>query len=136
MDGKIEKQVCINFCVKLGKSATEILEMLRVAFGKYSLTRTAVSEWQSRFKAGRMSVEDNERSGRPSTSKTTENVERIRELIYEDRRRQIHELADTVGISYGVYQEILTENLNMRYIAPPSRQRTSPHIPENYRVCD
>jgi hypothetical protein len=29
----------------------------------------------------------------------------------------IHELADTTGISYGVCQEILTDNLNMRHIA-------------------
>jgi hypothetical protein len=48
-----------------------------------------------------------------------ENVEKIRELIQEDCRRTIHELADTVGISYGVCQEILlvTENLNRRHIA-------------------
>jgi hypothetical protein len=64
-----------------------------------------------------VSVEDDECSGRPSTSKTTENAEKIWELIYEDRRRTIHELADTVGISYGVCQETLTENLNMRRIA-------------------
>jgi hypothetical protein len=60
-----------------------------------------------------MSDEDDERSGRPSNSKTTENVEKIRELIHEDRCRTIHELADTTGISYGECQEILTENLNM-----------------------
>jgi hypothetical protein len=46
----------------------------------------------------------------------TENVEKIRELIHEDRRQTIHELTDTVGISYGVCQ-ILTENLNMCHIA-------------------
>jgi hypothetical protein len=40
-----------------------------------------------------------------------------REIIHEDRRRIIHELADTVGISYGVCQEILRENLNMSRIA-------------------
>jgi predicted ThiF/HesA family dinucleotide-utilizing enzyme len=51
------------------------------------------------------------------TSKTTENVETIREFIHEDRRRTIHELADTAGISYGVCQEIVTENFNMRGIA-------------------
>jgi hypothetical protein len=28
MDGKIEQSVCIKLCVKLGKSATETLEML------------------------------------------------------------------------------------------------------------
>jgi hypothetical protein len=42
MDGKIEQGVCIKFCVKLGKSATESLEMLREAFGEHSLSRTAV----------------------------------------------------------------------------------------------
>jgi hypothetical protein len=31
--------------------------------------------------------------------------------------KTIHELADTAGISYGVYQEILTEIWNMRPIA-------------------
>jgi hypothetical protein len=43
---------------------------------------------------------------------------KFRELNNEDRRRTIHELADTAGISYGVSQEILTKNLNMRRIAP------------------
>jgi hypothetical protein len=36
MDGKIEQHVCIKFCMKLGKSATETLEMLCEAFGEYS----------------------------------------------------------------------------------------------------
>jgi hypothetical protein len=65
-----------------------------------------------------VSVEDDECSGRrPSTSKMTENAENFRELIHEDRRRTIHELAYTVLISYGVCQEIITENLNMHCIA-------------------
>jgi hypothetical protein len=64
-----------------------------------------------------VSAEDDECSGLPSTGKMTENVEKIRELIHEDRRQAIHELADTIGTSYGVCQEILTENLNMRRIA-------------------
>jgi hypothetical protein len=44
-----EQHVCIKFCVKLVKSATETLEMLHEAFGEYSLTRTVVFEWQSHF---------------------------------------------------------------------------------------
>jgi hypothetical protein len=117
MDGKIEQHVCIKFCVKLGKSGTKNLEMLREPFGEPSLSWTAVFEWHSRFKAGQVSVEDDKCSGRPSTSKTTENVEKIRELIHEDHCSVIHELTDTAGISYGVCQEILTENLNMHHIA-------------------
>jgi hypothetical protein len=36
MDGKIERSVCIKFCVKLSKSATETLEVLREGFGEHS----------------------------------------------------------------------------------------------------
>jgi hypothetical protein len=42
MDGKIEQYFCTKFCMKLGKSATETLEMLREAFGEHSLSQTAV----------------------------------------------------------------------------------------------
>jgi hypothetical protein len=66
---------------------------------------------------GRSSGSYDERSERPNTCKMTENVEKIQELVHEDGRRTIHELADTIGISYGVCLEILTENLNMGHIA-------------------
>jgi hypothetical protein len=77
MNGKIKQCVYIKFCVKLGKFITKTLEMLREAFGKQSLSRTAVFEWHSCFKASRVSVEDDKPSRQPSTSKTTENVEKI-----------------------------------------------------------
>jgi hypothetical protein len=110
--------------------------MLREDFGEHSLSRTVVFEWHSGFKTGWVSGEDDERSGWPSTRKTTENVEKIQELVHKYQHWTIHELADTVGISYGFCQ-ILTENLNMRCIAPSSQQQhPRPHIPENHRVCD
>jgi hypothetical protein len=112
----VEKLSNIMLCVKLGKSATETLEMLREAFGEHSLSQTEVFECYSRFKASQVSAEVDKRSGQPSTSKTIENVEKIRKL-HEDRHRTIHELVDTTGISYAVCQEFLTENLNMRRIA-------------------
>jgi hypothetical protein len=77
MDGKIKQYGCIKFCMKLRKSATETFEMLCEAFGEHSLSQTEVFEWHSRFKAGQVSVEDDEHSGQPSTSKTTENAEQI-----------------------------------------------------------
>jgi hypothetical protein len=62
--------------VKLSKSATETHEMLCGAFGGHSLSWTEF-QWHSRFKAGRVSVEDDKRLGGPSSSKRTENVEKI-----------------------------------------------------------
>jgi hypothetical protein len=77
--------------------------MLHESFEEPSLRRTDV-ELYSPFKASRVSLEDDERSGRSSTNKTMESVENILELIHKDRRRIIHELADTVGLGYGVCQ--------------------------------
>jgi hypothetical protein len=42
MVGKIKQRVCVKFCVELGKSATETLEILREVFGEHSLSRTKV----------------------------------------------------------------------------------------------
>jgi hypothetical protein len=64
-----------------------------------------------------------------------ENVEKILELVDRDCRRTIHKLADIIGVSYGVCQGILIENLNMRHIGPSSRQCARPHIPENHSLC-
>jgi hypothetical protein len=39
--------------------------MLKTAFGKQAMGRSETSQWFSRFKAGRTSIDDDERSGRP-----------------------------------------------------------------------
>jgi hypothetical protein len=77
MDGKIEQCVCIKFCMKLSKSITETLEILCEGFGEHFLSWAVVFEWHSCFEAGRVSVEDDKCPGQASTSKTTQNVEKI-----------------------------------------------------------
>jgi len=71
-------------------------------------------KWFERFRNGCESVEDEERSGHPSTSKTQENVERVSEMIRSNRRLTIREISEDVNISYGSVQNILTTDLNMR----------------------
>jgi hypothetical protein len=63
MVGKTAQCVCIEFCVKLNKSSTKTFVMLHEASGEHSLRQTVVFEWHSRFKASRVSVEDDEHSG-------------------------------------------------------------------------
>jgi hypothetical protein len=75
--------------------------MLREAFDDNVLGLTQTYEWFKRFKNGRMSVDDDERSGRRTT---TENVAKVREAIQEDRRRTIHDVCDIVKRSYGTCQ--------------------------------
>ena len=64
-----------------------------------------------------MSVDDDERSGRPSTSTTPENIAKFREAILADRRQTIHDVCEIVGLSYKTVQRILMDNQNMRHIS-------------------
>ena len=60
-----EERACIKFCFKLGKTATECHEMLKTAFGKQAICLSQTFQCFSLFKAGRTSIDDDERSGRP-----------------------------------------------------------------------
>jgi hypothetical protein len=97
----------MEFCFKLGKTASETHEMLKTAFGDNAMGRTQSFERFSRFKLGETLVEDSERSGRPSTGRTDENVGSVREIFNEDRRNTIMEIAGRLGLSYGTWQRIL-----------------------------
>ena len=101
MDQRNEQRVCIKFCANLGKSATETLTMIQQAFGDQSLSHVQVFQWHAQFKTGRTTVDDDEHKGRPTSCTIPETVARIQELLRQDRRRTIHDIAEEVGIGYG-----------------------------------
>jgi len=98
MDQRKEQRVCIKFCTSLGKSATETLEMIQHGFGDQSLSHTQVFQWHARFKTGRTSVDDDEHTGKPTSCTTHDTVARIQELIRQDRRRTIRDIAEEVEV--------------------------------------
>jgi hypothetical protein len=70
MDGGNEKGVAITFCFKADLSATETLVLVQKAYGNEALNRSNVCKWYSRFRDGRELVEDDERGGRPKSTRT------------------------------------------------------------------
>ena len=77
--------------------------MLQEAFGDNAMSQSKNFLWYKRFKDGRTSVDDDERSGRPSTSTTPENVAKVREAVVADRRQTIHDVCEIVGLTYGPF---------------------------------
>jgi len=71
---ELEQRTNIKFLVKLGKSGNEIREMLVQVYGDNAMKKTAVYKWVKPFSVGRESATDEERSGRPATSRTEENI--------------------------------------------------------------
>jgi transposase len=81
-----EQRINMKFCFRLQKSAKETHEMLKLVYGDAAVTMKTVYKWFERFCNGCELVEDEERLGRPSTSKTQENVERVSEMIRSNRQ--------------------------------------------------
>jgi hypothetical protein len=81
--------------------------MLKTALGDNAMERTQTFEWFSQFKRRETSVEDSDRSGRPPTGRTDENVEDVRKIVNEDRRNTTTEIASRLSPSYGTCQLIL-----------------------------
>jgi len=79
----MDHEQCINMklCFKLQKSAKETHEMLKLVYGDAAVTMKMVYKWFEQFRNGCELVEDEARSGCPSTSKSQENVERVSEMI-------------------------------------------------------
>jgi len=59
-------------------------------------------------------TKDAERSGRPKTAVTPENVAKIRKMVLADRKLKLKEIADASKISEGSVFTILHEHLDMR----------------------
>ena len=81
------------------------------------MSQTQCFEWYSPFKTGRTSMDEDPRSGQPSTSTDDVHIDAVRDLILQNRHLTIREIAEDVGISFGSCQAILTEKLNMHRVA-------------------
>ena len=61
-------------------------------------------------------ITDEGRSGRPSTSRTEDHIDRADAMIKEDRRIMVSEVAARLDISYGSAYAILHDDLGYRKV--------------------
>jgi len=90
--------------------------MLAQVYGDNAMRKTAVYKWVKRFSEGRDSVTDEESSGRPATSRTEENIAKVRHVFRENCRLTVRSIAEQVNIDRETVRKILTEDLDMRKV--------------------
>ena len=61
-------------------------------------------------------MEDEARAERPSTSKTDDNVERVRSLVRSDRRLMLRMISSELNLNQFTIHQILTHDLDMRKV--------------------
>jgi len=116
MQRLLDQHYSIKFGMKLNKSASDAHAMIREACKEHAMPRARVSEWNKKFIDGRDGVADEDRSGRPSTSRTDKNVEKVRLLLNTDRRFIPQLIAEDLNLSKTSVYGIVTEELNMQKV--------------------
>ena len=125
-------EVGINImCVKIGKSASETLALLTVAYGEYALKKLSVFEWHRRFKEGRENVKDD--PGQPKTQRTDANVDRVRTLVRSDRRLSVRVITEELNMNKETVRQIVKEDLGMRKISAKMVPRILTHDQKQLR---
>ena len=90
--------------------------MLVQVYGDSAIKKTAVYKWVKRFSDRRESVTGEERSGRPATSRTEENIANVCQIVHEYRRLTVRSIAEQVNIDRETVRKISTEDLAMRKV--------------------
>ncbi|GFX72942.1 HTH_48 domain-containing protein [Trichonephila clavipes] len=86
-------------------------------------TGSSLTQNHSRSQKGRESIENEPRSGRPSVSKTAENVVRVRDLVRSDRRLTVRMIGEELNLNYTTVHQILTNELKTRKICAKMVQK-------------
>ena len=95
-----------NQSKKLKKSSQNIIKSL--------LHRMA---WFTAFRCGRISTSDAERPGLPKAVTSQEMIDKIHDIVVNDRRLKKREISETAIISVGRVWHILHECLGMRKLS-------------------
>ena len=131
---KVEYHALIWYLYLKGKTGKEIHGELADVYGSSAPSYAQVNFWVGEFKHGRTSLEDESRSGCPLDATDEEMCKKVRDLVHSDRRIQVEEIAQALGISHGSVLTILHDPLGMRKLTAhwvPKSLRESKWQPEH-----
>jgi transposase len=110
---KIEYCAVINFFLKEGLTPNEIHSKFLKVYEDSSPLISTIKKWAAEFKHGHASLEDDPREERPKSATTPKIIEQVHDILLDDRRMKVREIAETIGISKECVGYILHEQLDM-----------------------
>lgn len=110
---KNQQRSIIFFLSKEGDKPSNIVKRLKNVFGDKAESPATIYRWIKRIHDGAETLEDEERSGRPTTIVTEKNINAVRDVVLTDRRATVQVIAKETGISTGSVVTILHDWLEM-----------------------
>ena len=98
-------------------TAEQSHDNLLEAFGDQAPSKRTVERWYLEFKRDRTSLQDEPRSGRPSTAVTPDTVATVESLIREDSRITFEQIAETLDIGKAAINTTLHDHLVVSKLA-------------------
>lgn len=114
---KIEYRSIIKYLCLKGLTGKEIYDDMSKTLGEVCPSYATVKNWVASFKRGKISVEDDDRPGRPISVSTPENVNAVHDMILSDRRISIKQISETLKISCERVHHIIHADLDMKKIS-------------------
>ena len=123
-DQKTEIRSYIKCRIRLNIDSKQIFNELCGIYGPQIISMHTVFRWVKAFKAGKFSVEDDIRPGRPKTSVTKAIIAAVKIVVEQDARLSVEDIGRCTGISEGSVQKILKNRLDLRKVCA----RWVPHL--------
>ena len=121
---KTEIRSYIKCRIRLNIDSKQVFNELCGIYGPQTISMRTVFRWVKAFKAGKFSVEDDTRPGRPKTSVTKANIAAVKIVVEHDARLSVKDIASCIGISEGSVQTILKKRWDLRKVCA----RWVPHL--------
>jgi transposase len=111
---KIEYRTVKKFFVKEGLAPNEIHSKFIKVYGGSSPSFSTNKKWVAEFKRGRTNLEVDPHERRPKSATPPAIIEQVHDMIVDERRIKVREIAETIGISKDSVGYILHEELDMK----------------------
>lgn len=108
----------------LGIKPVDIHREVCDIYGEGQMSHRSICRWVAKFKTGQQQVKDATRPGRPATTTTKSNIEKIRNMLNKDARYTVRDLARLTNLSLARVHGILKKHLQLRKI----NARWIPHL--------
>jgi transposase len=125
---KIKYCAVIKFFVKEGLTPNEFHSKFIKVYGDSSPSFSTIKKWAAEFKRGSTNLEDDPREGRPKSATTPEIIEQVRDMLLDDRRMKVRDIAETIGISKELVGYILHKELDMKELCASKMGAALAHI--------